>query len=318
MKALYCHQGQLELMDAYPFPKRDAAEALIRVSLAGICATDLEIKKGYMDFRGVPGHEFVGVVEESNDTTWVGQRVVGEINCACGDCTFCRRGLRNHCPERSVLGILNRDGAFGEFLSLPTANLHPVPGSLSDEEAVFVEPLAAAYQVLEQVKIGEGDRVAVLGDGKLGLLVAQVLAEVTDRLFVIGRHPERAGIISRDAIRFVSVERCVERGFDLVVECTGSPEGLPLALGLLRPRGTLVLKSTVCDKGLLDFSPVVINEITLVGSRCGPFPKALEALVAKKVEVTSLIGEILPLVDGSSAFEKAGRPGSLKIILKNS
>ena len=176
-------------MDTFPSPKRGATESLIRISLAGICATDLEIKNGYMDFRGVLGHEFVGVVEESNDPDWVGRRVVGEINCSCGACTFCCRDLRTHCPERSVLGILNRDGTFAEFLSLPTENLHLVPGSLSDEEAVFVEPLAAACQVLEQVKIDEGERVAVLGDGKLGLLVAQVLAGVTKHLLVIGRHP---------------------------------------------------------------------------------------------------------------------------------
>ncbi len=271
-----------------------------------------------MDFRGVLGHEFVGVVEESNDPDWVGRRVVGEINCSCGACTFCCRGLRTHCPERSVLGILNRDGAFAEFLSLPTENLHLVPGSLSDEEAVFVEPLAAACQVLEQVMIDEEDRVAVLGDGKLGLLVAQVLAGVTKHLLVIGRHPERAGFIPGRPIRFIGVDECEERGLDLVVECTGSPEGISLAIGLLRPRGTLVLKSTVCDKSLLDLNLVVVNEITLVGSRCGPFPKALAALVSRKIQVAPLIGEILPLTDGLSAFVKAGRPGSLKIVLKNS
>ncbi|MFQ5851182.1 MAG: alcohol dehydrogenase catalytic domain-containing protein [Candidatus Binatia bacterium] len=317
MKALYCHKGNLEFMDSYPRPKVDAGEALIRISMAGICATDLEIKKGYMGFQGVLGHEFVGVVEESNDRTWIGQRVVGEINCSCGACTFCRRGLRNHCAYRTVLGILNRDGAFAEFLSLPTANIHLVPRSLSDEEAVFVEPLAAAYQVLEQVKVDERDLVGVLGDGKLGLLVAQVLAEVTDRLYLIGHHPERAVLIQAKPVRFTSVEECDERDFDLVVECTGSCRGLPLALSLLRPRGTLVLKSTVFDGSTLDFSPAVVNEITLVGSRCGPFPRALAALASQKVRVTPLIEGILPLLDGLRAIERAGRPGTLKILLKN-
>jgi threonine dehydrogenase-like Zn-dependent dehydrogenase len=308
----------LKLVDAYPCPKSESHEALIRVSISGICATDLEIVKGYMGFQGILGHEFVGVVEESDDPAWEGQRVVGEINCSCGDCSFCRQGLGNHCPHRSVLGILNRDGSFAEFLSLPAANLHVVPGSVSDEEAVFVEPLAAAYQILEQVQIDEGDRVAILGDGKLGLLVAQVLSGVTENVVIVGRHPERSELFGGKPFHFTEAGSCQERTFDMVVECTGSPQGLPLALSLVRPRGTLVLKSTVSEKLSLDFSAAVIHEITLVGSRCGPFKKALESLASRRVEVLSLIEEVFPLSDGIRAFDKARAPGSLKILLKNS
>ncbi|MDP6559066.1 MAG: alcohol dehydrogenase catalytic domain-containing protein [Candidatus Binatia bacterium] len=315
MRSIGYQKGRLEASSDHPRPERKAGEALIRTKLAGICATDLEIVKGYMEYEGILGHEFAGVVEECDDPGWIGKRVVGEINCACGDCEFCRRGLRTHCPNRSVLGIYNRDGVFAEFFSLPVANLHPIPDSLPDEEAVFIEPLAAAYQILEQIKIVSKDRVAVFGDGKLGLLVVQVLAEITERPILIGRHPERTAIFLGKAIDFARFEDCPSGSFDLVIECTGSSQGLSLAIGLLRPRGTLVVKSTVFERVSMDFSQVVVNEITLVGSRCGPFPKALAGLTAKKIRVSPLVEEMVPLQDGLRAFEKAGQAGTLKVLL---
>ena len=315
MRALVFDQ-QLRLDTSYPEPTPAAGEAVIRVTISGICNTDIEITKGYMGFRGVLGHEFVGVVEQADDTAWVGRRVVGEINCPCGQCETCRAGMTNHCPHRTVLGIAGRDGAFAERLCLPLANLHEVPDAVSDEDAVFVEPLAAAFEILEQVRIGPGQRVAVLGDGKLGLLVAQVLTGTGCELAAIGRHASKLGLLRAKGIRTALVADAPAGPFDVVVECTGAAAGFEAALGMLRPRGTLVLKSTVSAGAALDLAPVVVDEITVVGSRCGPFPPAIDALEHRAVSVRELITARYPLSEAARAFEHARQKGVVKVLLQ--
>lgn len=307
---------RLSFRKDYPDPKPGPGEALIRVTLAGICATDLEIVRGYMVYRGIPGHEFVGIVEESPDREWIGRRVVGEINAACGRCPTCQRGRPTHCPHRTVLGIEGRDGVFAEYLTLPVANLHAVPENVPDEEAVFAEPLAAAFRIPEQVVIGPESQVYVLGDGRLGLLVAQVLHATGCRLTLIGKHREKLALAGQRGIRTLSVAEMPVDPADIVVDCTGSPAGLQQAISLTRPLGTLVLKTTCADPFSFNPSPLVIHEITVVGSRCGPFPVALEALRTGTVRVTPMIHEIFPLSDGIRAFETAGTPGVLKVLLK--
>ena len=243
-----------------------------------------------MNFRGVPGHEFVGVVERCGNKAVEGKRVVGEINLGCGNCLYCKSGLRNHCPNRSVLGILGKDGAFADYVTLPTGNLHLVPDSVSDEEAVFVEPLAAAFEILEQVGIGTEDRVCVLGDGKLGLLAAQVVSLTGCPLVVGGRHKEKLSILERRGIETRLSSDITERVFD----CTGSPSGVESAMKLVRPRGTIVLKTTVAKRDSIDMNVIVIDEITLVGSRCGPFEPAIHALKMKTIDVLPLISRTFP------------------------
>jgi len=314
MKALL-YDGELKLLSK-PRPKPPPGEALIRVSLAGICNTDLEIAKGYMGFQGVLGHEFVGVVEEAEEEGWLGKRVVGEINCYCGECSLCRRGLFTHCPERTTLGIWGRDGAFAEYLTLPLANLHPVPEEIPDEDAVFVEPLAAALEIVEQIEVKPTDRVLLLGDGKLGLLVAQVLTLQGCDLLVVGHHAHKLEILKRRGIATHLGKGSLEGSFDIVVDCTGNPEGFAQALDLLRPRGTLVLKSTYHGEAEVDLSRLVIDEITLIGSRCGPFFPALELLGRGLVDVASLISATLPLDEAIRAFRLAGRRETLKVLLR--
>ena len=338
MKALLFDNGRLRLADGYPLPRPVAGEALVRVLLAGVCATDLEIVKGYMDFSGIPGHEFVGVVEQADDPSLAGKRVVGEINAACGACDLCAAGLGRHCPGRTVLGIAGRDGAFAEYLTLPERNLHPLPDAVTDEEAVFVEPLAAAFEILEQVDICPGSRVCVIGDGRLGLLAAQVLAARAPGLLAVGRHPENLVLLERRGIRTMLEPDLVQRArtgdrtalereggtggaakpplFDLVAECSGSAAGLELALELIRPRGTIVLKSTIAGDRRLDLNRLVIDEITLTGSRCGPFPPAIEALATGQVDVSGMVGGEFPLAQGEAAFASAGEPGALKVLLR--
>jgi threonine dehydrogenase-like Zn-dependent dehydrogenase len=291
-------------------------EARIRVSRAGICSTDLEIAKGYMGFQGVLGHEFVGVVEVAPDPAWIGKRVVGEINAACGNCCFCVRGMRNHCNQRTVLGILGRDGSFAEQLSLPIQNLHPVPENLTDEEAVFTEPLAAAFRIIEQIAIRPEDRVTLLGDGKLGLLIAQVLKDRC-RFVVIGRHAERKNLLEQWGIQSLSTDQTtpLRHLSDIVIDATGSPKGFDLAQQLVRPQGTIILKTTCAGRPKVDLAKVVIDEVTVVGSRCGPFEPALEALFQKKVDVRPLITEVFPLKKGKEAFRKAAERGVLKVLL---
>jgi alcohol dehydrogenase len=283
--------------------------------MAGICNTDLEIVRGYMGFSGILGHEFVGDVVEAEDRVWIGKRVVGEINCPCRVCQTCREGLTNHCPHRTVLGIHKRNGAFAEVLTLPESNLHVVPDSVEDEEAVWVEPLAAAFEILEQVPVRPSNRVAVLGEGKLGSLVAQVLALSGCDLIVLGLEEEKLSRIRALGVRALHAREAEQRSMDIVVDATGSPDGFAAALKMLKPRGTLVLKSTVADRTALHLSSLVVDEMTVVGSRCGPFGPALRALEKGKIRVRGLVEEIIPFDRAMEALERAGRPGSLKILL---
>lgn len=315
MHAMVWDGRQLRLETAYPTPVTDDVTALVRVRLAGICATDLQILQGYMGFQGVPGHEFVGEVVEG-PAALVGRRVVGEINFACGRCAPCVQGLGRHCPARRVMGILQADGSFAEYVGVPAANLHPVPDSIADEAAVFTEPLAAACEILEQIQIRPTAEVVVLGDGKLGLLCAQVLHSTGARVSVVGKHPHKLAILRQLGIATVPLSDWQPRPVDVVVEATGSTAGLQLAMQTLRPRGTLVFKSTVAAAHTLSLAPLVINEISVVGSRCGPFPPALRALEHQRITVTPLIEHIYPWRDGLTAVAHAARPGALKILLR--
>lgn len=315
MKALRFDNG-LRLDTQYPDPTPGPDEVLVAVKRAGICATDLEIVKGYMGFAGVLGHEFVGEVVKGS-RKWVGRRVVGEINCVCGRCEMCQRGLANHCRRRTVLGIDGRDGAFAELLCLPERNLHAVPDAIRDEQAVFVEPLAAAYQVIKQCPIEKRMRVAVIGSGRLGLLVAQVLRTTGCDLEVVGRNELTLAFCEKRGIRATPVNELTPLADrDLVVECTGAPAGLDLAVRLLRPRGTLVLKSTYAGQPPINLAPVVINELTVQGSRCGPFADAIQALARGEVDVESMISRQLPLDRGIEAFDLAAEPQMIKVLLK--
>jgi alcohol dehydrogenase len=300
-----------------PEPKRDEGDCLIKVRQAGICATDLEITRGYMGFKGILGHEFVGdVVECPSARQWIGKRVVGEINVVCGRCDLCLSGLSNHCRNRTVLGIQKRDGAFSDFVRLPVINLHEVPAAVEDDAAVFVEPLAAAFQVLKQVKLDGKKWVTVLGDGRLGLLCAQVLRNAGCPVRVIGRHPEKMRLCDQWGIRSRAVADISPRhDQEVVVDCTGSASGLEMAMQLVRPRGTIVLKSTVADGKAINLAPIVIDEINVVGSRCGPFREAIKALTEKSVDVTSMIHRRMKLEQGVEAMELAAKPGVLKVIL---
>ncbi|MBI4558304.1 MAG: alcohol dehydrogenase catalytic domain-containing protein [Candidatus Hydrogenedentes bacterium] len=307
-------QGRLRLDDA-PVPKPEPGEALIRVFTAGICNTDLELVKGYMGFRGIPGHEFVGVVEQCGNEHLRGKRVVGEINCVCHQCHYCELEIPHHCTRRSVLGILKRNGAFAEYVTLPEENLHLVPNSMRDDVAVFTEPTAAAFRILEQVSVDQEDRVIVLGDGKLGQLIAQVLWLHTKRLVCIGRHRSKLALLEKLKIAAVLDTEPVEPGADLVVDATGSSHGLGRALELVRPEGTIVLKTTVAQGMTADMSLSVINEVHIVGSRCGPFRPALEALTLGNVEVRPMVSEHFKLEDGVEAFDRARDPEVLKVLI---
>ncbi|MCI0488569.1 MAG: alcohol dehydrogenase catalytic domain-containing protein [Blastocatellia bacterium] len=314
MKAIR-FDGTLNYVQDAPLPKREG-ETLVRVLLAGICNTDLEIVKGYAGFRGIPGHEFVGRVEESEDRALTGRRVVGEINAGCNRCDLCRAGDSRHCPERTVLGIHGRDGAFAEFLSLPARNLIEVPDSISDEEAVFVEPLAAACRILEQVSIDTSSRVAVIGDGKLAQLIVRALAGTGCRLTLIGKHEEKLELAKRAGAHAAMVGMKFEDKFDTVIESSGSASGLDFALDMVRPRGTVVLKSTHHKATPLDTSRAVVNEITIVGSRCGRFQPAINLLAGRNVDVRPLISDCMSIEDGLEAFSKAAAPNSLKVLLR--
>ena len=295
MRALWLQDGQLCLRGDVPVPSRDG-EVVVRVLLGGICNTDIEMTRGYYPFTGVPGHEFVGVVD--------GKRVVGEINAVCGSCEACRAGRRTHCERRSVLGIRNRDGAFADYLTLPAENLHVVPDEISDEEAVFVEPLAAALQIQEQVRITPDDRVLVVGHGKLGQLIAQTLALTGCKLTVRSRSAAAMPPLSKT--------------FDVAVECTGNAEGFAIARNALRPRDTLVMKSTYAGNLNVNASSLVVDEITLVGSRCGPFAPALALLAEHMIDVRPLIHASYPLDDALTAFEHAQRRGTMKVLIRMS
>ncbi len=320
MMGLRLLDGRLDLATDLPVPTAPPGEAVVRVLKAGICNTDLELLRGYYPFAGILGHEFVGVVEAAPDghEDALGQRVVGEINAICGACPACGAGRGSHCANRTVLGIVGRDGAFAEYLTLPIDNLHPVSDVIPDEVAVFTEPLAAALQIQEQVDIGAADRVLVVGDGKLGQLIARTLRLTGASICVAGRHRRKLDMLRRLDLETVEVSEDAAglRGFDLAVECTGNNKGFALARDALRPCGTLVMKSTYADRLTVDASSLVVDEITLVGSRCGPFAPALKLLQEGVVEVHDLIDDTFPLAEGLAAFERAGRPGALKVLLR--
>jgi alcohol dehydrogenase len=315
MKALY-FDGELALREVAR-PQRAPGEALIQVLLAGICGTDREILKGYSGFRGILGHEFVGRVVECDDPSWIGQRVVGEINLACGHCDWCAKGLGRHCPHRTVLGIVNRDGVFAEFVTLPVVNLHRVPDEVSDQAATFVEPLAAAAEILEQMPLAPGTRVAILGDGRLGLLAAQVLKHAGAVVTLIGRHGWKLDLARAWGVGVLSEgdEELTPSSFPVTVEATGSPHGMDEALRLVAPRGTVVMKSTFHGAPHFDATKLVVDEVTLLGSRCGVFPPALELLRHGHVMVHHLINKIFPLEQGLEAFEYLDRISALKVLL---
>ena len=318
MKALRFVDNRLELAEAAK-PAARAAEALIRVTKSGICNTDLEIVRGYAGFSGTIGHEFVGVVEESPSAPeWLGKRVVGEINAGCRKCEKCAAGDSRHCPNRTVLGIHTRDGAHAEFLTLPTENLLEVPESVSDDEAVFAEPLAAAYGITEQIEIGEDTRVAVVGDGKLGILCAFALALKSPNTALVGKHREKLALAEKRSIETILLGDAVprlNRSFDVVVEASGSESGFATALDLLKPRGKMVLKSTFQGKTNLEMWRVVVDEITIVGSRCGRFAPALALLEKRLVTLEDLITEEFPLADGVRAMTRAAEKGVMKVLL---
>ncbi len=304
MRALWLENRQLRLRDDVATP---AGEALVRVLFAGICNTDIELTRGYYPFTGIPGHEFVG--------EWNGKRVVGEINAVCGTCEACCNGRPTHCQRRTVLGIKERNGSFAEYLTLPIENLHEVPDEIASEEAVFAEPVAAALEIQQQVTIGPDDRVLVVGDGKLGQLVAQTLALTGCRLAVIGRHRHKLDLLKRRGIE--TIESLPPRKFDIAVECSGSSAGFVAARSALRPRGILVMKSTYAGELTFNASSLVVDEITMIGSRCGPFAPALRLLADRSIDVRPLISATYPLADAITAFEHARRPDTLKVLVRN-
>jgi threonine dehydrogenase-like Zn-dependent dehydrogenase len=311
MRALVLEQGAVELRPDAPDPVLRDGEVLVRVLRAGVCATDLELIRGYKDFRGVLGHEFVGIAQSG---PFQGQRVVGEINCSCWRCDTCLAGRPSHCPHRSVIGILNHDGAFADYVAVPQRNLHVVPDAISTDAAVFTEPLAAALQIPAQLTIHREDRVVVLGDGRLGNLCAQVLARLTNRLLVVGKHPSKLAMLQSLGIRTALLSDAVDEAMaDLVVDCTGADSGLPTALRLVCPRGTIVLKTTVAGSQTLALAPVVVDEVTIVGSRCGPFDQALALLESGGVSVLPLISSRFDLSRGPEALKAAET--QLKVLL---
>jgi threonine dehydrogenase-like Zn-dependent dehydrogenase len=315
MLAVYLESGRVELRRR-PLPRATHGNARIRLLYAGICSTDLELQRGYYGFSGTPGHEFVGQVTEAEDKSWIGKRVAGEINLACGACEWCARDLGRHCPHRTVLGIVKHPGAFREFLTLPVGNLHAVPAAISDEQAVFIEPIAAACEILDQVRVPAGTAVAVLGDGKLGLLIAQVLAAHSARVHLFGRHKKKMKLVESAGITAEAIgKRLPERAYAIVVDATGSAEGLRAAIAMCQPRGTVVMKSTVHGLVQVDTAPAIVNEITLVGSRCGRFEPAMRLLASGKVRVDNLISERFPLDRAPEAFARAATKGVLKILL---
>ena len=323
MDALLLTSAGVHLERDWPMPTPAPDEALIRVRLAGVCSTDIELTRGYKGgFNGVLGHEFVGEVVAAAAPDWIGRRVVGEINICCGACDMCRRGLRKHCARRTTLGIMDRDGAFAEYVVAPIANLHTVPDAVTDAQAVFVEPLAAAFQVLEQVPITAAARVYVLGAGRLGILCAMALTTTHCDLTVVGRHAERFPLLAHLGIANAVLagsqahRDLAEQQADVVVEVTGAAQGLQEAFRLVRPGGVIVQKSTYAGGRFdLDTNRVVVDEITIVGSRCGPFPRAIAALHAGAVVVDALIDARYPLSQGVEALAFAQRPGVLKVLL---
>jgi threonine dehydrogenase-like Zn-dependent dehydrogenase len=319
VKALV-YDGSLKLVPDYPDPRPAPGEALVKVSLAGICQTDIEVTRGYMEFRGVLGHEFVGVVESCGGAAGEklkGRRVVGEINCVCGKCEMCGAGLKAHCFNRTTIGLAGRDGCLAERLAIPASNLHTVPAGVPDEAAVFVEPLAAAFQVVQQVRPDPKAKTIVIGDGRLGQLVAQVLASRGVRPLVIGKSESKLRRLERLGISALPVaEARPRKDAHLVVEASGSTDGLVMAMAFVRPRGTIVLKSTLAAGAAINLSPLVVDEITVLGSRCGPFSEALGALGRGEITTEGLITAEFPLDKGLQAFEAAQKPEALKVVIR--
>lgn len=313
MQALWLEDNKIDLRDIVQPRKQN--EVLVKIRKAGICSTDLELVKGYYPYAGVLGHEFVGEVVRADDASWIGQRVVGDINAVCGACEQCLSGRPTHCENRTVLGIANRDGTFAEFTQLPIENLHKVPASVPDEMAVFTEPLAAALEIQEQVNIQPTDRVLLVGAGRLGQLIAQTLALTGCDLRVVARHKRQQELLSARGIRIIAEEDVQRWMWDVVVEATGSPSGFAVARRAIRPRGILVLKSTYKGEMSVDFSSIVVDEINLIGSRCGPFEPALQLMESRQVDPTVLIDAEYSLTDAMKAFEHATRPGALKVVL---
>ncbi|MCK5439779.1 MAG: alcohol dehydrogenase catalytic domain-containing protein [Gemmatimonadetes bacterium] len=314
MKAIWLEDGGLKVRDV-PAPDPPAGEARVKVRRAGICNTDLELVRGYYPFTGVLGHEFVGVVETGPDEL-MGRRVVGEINAVCGSCRACREDRKTHCEHRTVLGIVGRHGAFAEYFTLPIDNLHVVPENVSDDHGTFTEPLAAALEIQQQIDVSATDRVLVVGDGKLGQLIARTLALTGCDLTVLGRHAEKLELLASHGTAIDDPDSVGPATFDIAVECTGNADGFATARRALRPRGTLVLKSTYAGDLTFDASALVVDEITLVGSRCGPFAPALELLANGTIDVAPLIHARYPLEDGLNAFEHAAKPSVLKVLLE--
>lgn len=297
-------------------PGKRPGEALVRVRLAGICGTDLELLRGYTPFEGIPGHEFVGEIERApDDPARVNQRVVGEINVVCHRCSYCLSGSPAHCARRTVLGILGRNGAFAEYLSLPLENLHPVPPEVEDRAAVFTEPLAAALQVLEQIRIEPSSRVLLIGTGRLGLLIAAVLGPTGCDLHAVTRHARQREFLSSQNTTVLAEDMIVERHYDVVIEATGSSSGIEQAIRAVRSRGSIILKSTFKGSASIDVSRIVVDEIRLLGSRCGPFPPALRLLRDRRVDPLPLIENTFTLNQSGQAFERAAQAGALKVLL---
>lgn len=315
MKAAYFDGTKILLKDDYPTP--NLGEVLIKVRLAGICGTDLEMIQGYASYTGVLGHEFVGEVAESTNKDLIGKRIVGEINAGCGKCQMCTTGLERHCSQRTVLGIYKRDGAFAQYLSLPEKNLHVIPDSISDEQAVFVEPLAAAFEIKEQLHIEKDSKIAILGDGRLAQLIMRVLRINHPNITCFGRHAKKLQLAEKIGIKTKTViSPHDEHAFDVVIEATGSESGFLDTMKLAKPRGIVVLKSTIASKNKLDLTPAIVNEITFVGSRCGPFRPAIQALASGVIHVDDLIDSVYPLDKFSDALDAARSSEKLKILLK--
>jgi threonine dehydrogenase-like Zn-dependent dehydrogenase len=315
MKALHFDGQKMTFLTDYNSPKSN--ETLVKINLAGICGTDIEILNGYMSYQGIPGHEFVGVVKESQNTHLVGKRVVGEINVGCGSCESCKKGLERHCPYRTVLGILRRDGAFAQYLSLPEKNLHVIPDQIKDEQAIFVEPLAAAFEIKEQINLNQESNIAIVGDGRLAQLVALVLNLSCQNITCFGKHKNKLELLENLGIKTkIGIDSDDNQKFDLVIEATGSNSGFADTMKLVKPRGTVILKSTLASKKNLDLTPMVLNEVTVVGSRCGPFGPAINALASGMISVDNLIDSIYSLEKFQEAFEHAKKPDTLKVLLK--
>lgn len=315
MRALV-FDGAVRLTEEWPEPQLKPGWAVVRVGLCGICRTDLEIARGYMGYRGAMGHEFVGVVEQCDDAEWVGKRVVGEINAACGDCDWCRHGLQRHCPGRTVLGIVSHDGCMAERCALPVENLHEVPEGMADEQAVFCEPVSAAFEMLEQVDVARKDRCIVLGDGKLGILCSWALATASGDVTLCGHHPHKVTLADWGGVRPQMGSDGITEGADIVVEATGSASGFSEAVRLCRPRGVLILKSTIAADTGLNLAPVVVNEITIVGSRCGPFGRGLREMSEHRFPVERLITARYDLSQGLQAFQRAEQRDALKVLVR--